>query len=41
MSCILEINSTLIDNLDDVDIGLPMYKLIEYNKEYSKTTGTL
>ena len=35
-----EINNTHIDNCKDIDIVMPMYNLIEYNK-YSKTSGSL
>ena len=41
ISCISKINNTLIDNAEDVDIVIPMYDLIEYSKNYSKTSGTL
>ena len=40
-SCILKINNTFIDNAEYLDIGMPMYNLIEYNKNYSKTTRSL
>ena len=40
-SCILKINSTLIDNVEYLDIVTPMYNLIEHSKNYSKTTGSL
>ena len=40
-SCILKINNTLIDNAEDLDIVMPMYNLIEYSKNYRKTTGCL
>ena len=30
---------TLIDNAEDLDIVMPMYNLLEYSKNYSKTTG--
>ena len=36
-----KINNTLIDNADYLDIVVPMYNLIEYSKNYSKTSGTL
>ena len=29
-SCILKINSILIDNAEDLDIVMPMYNLLEY-----------
>ena len=40
-SCILKITSTLIDNVEYLDIVTPMYNLIEHSKNYSKTTGSL
>ena len=40
-SCITKINNTLIDNTEDLDIVMPMYNLIEYRKNYRKTTGSL
>ena len=41
VSGISKINNTLIDNAEDLDIVMPMYKLLEYSKSYSKTTGSL
>ena len=49
MSCISTINSTLIDNADDLDIPMPMYicqfmamyNLLEYSQNYSMTSGIL
>ena len=38
---ILKINNTLIDNAECLDIVMPMYNLIEYSKNYSKTRGSL
>ena len=40
-SCISEINNTQIDNAKDIDIVMPMYNLIEYSDNYSKTSGSL
>ena len=40
-SCITKINKTLVDNAKDLDIAIPMYNLMEYSKNYSKTTGSL
>ena len=37
-SCISKIKNTLIDNAEDLDIVMPMYNLIEYIKNYIKTT---
>ena len=39
-SCISKINNTLIDNAEDLDIVIPMYNLLEYSKNYRKTTGS-
>ena len=39
-NCILKINNVLIDNAEDLDIVMPMYNLLEYSKNYSKTTGS-
>ena len=41
LSCISKINNTLIDNAEDLDIVMPMYNLLEYSKNYRKTTGSL
>ena len=41
ISCISKINNTITDNAEDLDIVMPMYDLIEYSKNYSKTTGSL
>ena len=40
-NCISEINNTQIDNAKDIDIVTPMYNLIEYSHNYSKTSGSL
>ena len=40
-NCINEINNTQIDNAKDIDIVMPMYKLIEYSDNYTKITGSL
>ena len=39
--CISRINNTDIDNAHDIDIVMPMYNLIEYGDNYSKTSGSL
>ena len=36
-----EINNTEIDNAKNIDIVMPMYNLIEYSDNYSKTSGSL
>ena len=38
---ISNINNVLIDNAEDLDIVMPMYNLLEYSKNYRKTTGSL
>ena len=40
-NCISEINDTQINNAKDIDIVMPMYNLIEYSDNYSKTSGSL
>ena len=40
IKCISRINNTEIDNAQDIDILMPMYKLIEYSDNYSKTSGS-
>ena len=39
--CISRINNTDIDDAQDIDIAMPMYNLIEYNDNYSITSGSL
>ena len=39
--CISRINNTDTDNAQDLDIVMPMYNLIEYTNNYSKTSGSL
>ena len=39
--CISRIKNTYIDNAQDIDIVMPMYNLIEYSDNYSKTSGSL
>ena len=39
--CVSKINNVLIDNAEDLDFVMTMYNLIEYSKNYSKTTGKL
>ena len=40
-SCISKINNEQIDNAEYIDIVMPMYNLIEYSDNYSKTSGSL
>ena len=41
ISCITRINGELIEDAEDLDIVTPMYNLLEYSKNYIKTTGSL
>ena len=41
INCISKINGTKIDNAEDLDVIMPMYNLLEYVKNYKKTTGSL
>ena len=39
-SCVIKINNEQIDNTEYIDIVMPMYNLIEYSDNYSKTSGS-
>ena len=39
--CTSKINDTETDNVQDIDIVMPMYNLIKYSDNYSKTCGSL
>ena len=41
VKCISRIKNTDIDTAEDIDIVMPMYNLIEYSDNYSKTFGSL
>ena len=41
MVCISKINGVKIDNAEDLDVVMPTYNLLEYSKNYRKTTGSL
>ena len=41
INCKSEINNTEIDNPKDIGIVMPMYNLIWYSDNYSKTSGSL
>ena len=41
ISCISKINGQLVENTEDLDIVIPMYNLLEYSKNYEKTSGYL
>ena len=40
-NCISGISNTQVDNAKDIDIVMPIHKLIEYNDNYAKTSGSL
>ena len=40
-NCISNINNTQIDSAEFIDILMPMYDVIEYSDNYSKTYGSL
>ena len=39
--CFTEIDGTLVDEMDFINIRMPMYNLIEYSDNYSDTSGSL
>ena len=41
INCNSKINGTKIDNSEDLDVVMPVYNLLEYSKNYKKTTGSL
>ena len=41
INCTSKINGIKIDNAEDLDVVMPMYNLLEYSKNYRKTTGSL
>ena len=41
INCISKNNGVKIDNAEDLDVIMPMYNLLEYSKNYTKTTGGL
>ena len=40
INCISKINDIKIDNAEDLDVVMPIYNLLEYSKNYRKTTGS-
>ena len=34
-------NNTQVGNAKDLDVAVPMYNLVEYSNNYSKTSGSL
>ena len=41
INCISKINSVKIDKVEDLDVVMPMHNLLEYSKNYRKTTRSL
>ena len=41
ISCISKINGVLVENAEDLNIVMPMYNLLKYSKNYSKTSPSL
>ena len=41
INCISKIHGVKIDNAEDLDVVMPMYNLLEYIKNYRRTTGCL
>ena len=41
INCISKMNGVETDNAEDLDVIMPMYNLLEYSKNYRKTTGSL
>ena len=39
--CRTEINETLVDKTEHINIAMPMYNLSEYSNNYSDTSGSL
>ena len=37
---ILKIDGIKIDHAEDLDVAMPMYNLLDYSKNYRKTTGS-
>ena len=38
INCIPKVNRAKIDNAEDLDVVMSMYNLLEYSKNYKKTT---
>ena len=41
INCISKISGVQIENVEDLDVVMLMYSLLEYSKNYRKTTGSL
>ena len=40
-SCITKINNKLTENVEDLDVVMPLYNFLYYSKSYRKITGSL
>ena len=40
-SCLVTINNTFADNAKHLDVVMPMYNLLKYSDNYSRTLGSL
>ena len=40
-ACRLSINNTVVDDVDFLDVVMPMYNLLEHSENYNKTTGSM
>ena len=41
ISCISKINGVLVENAENLDVVAPLYCLLKYDKNYSKTSASL
>ena len=41
INCISKVNAVQIDNTKDLDVAIPMYKLLQYSNNYRYITGNL
>ena len=41
IKCISKVNGVKTNNVEDFDVTMPMYNLLEYSKNYRKTAGSL
>ena len=41
ISCISKINGVFVENAEDLDVVAPLYCLLKYSKNYSKTSASL
>ena len=41
INCIWKIDGIKTDNAEDLDVVMAMFNLLEYSKNYKKTTGSL